>query len=985
MDLKGSSCPICFESLKDKIVGSPDVCDHKFCLLCLEKWTKHENFCPVDRRRFKKIISGDKVIRIKHKRKKKGTELYDISVYCEICKETKENNDTVILCDCCDLAFHFICLKPPLKSIPHGNWYCPDCLEISRKLESQKKEKKKHSNNPSVYSKQSSTLLPPDFAAPATKSSNPLTNGNRVKNSIGENTNMKLTNDGHNYSKESHFSEKDDCQKNFSDTKTVNVPFNCTDTPSGEFEDFFNISNNVVILMNRKFLRSEGKSLNKSLGKECRTNYSMNLRRLQHAKDAECNNFKMQQIEKRTKRLAATTARKKMIENLKKDNINCSVEDSSYSSGQCSAADMEKGILFRQTSILSVNKNADNYMDKFSLSQTKPMNEGSSETIQEYSTQTEKFKKIASSKSSKIFENLATYINAKSSDSVRKNNKIFICDPKEASLKTSSTSTKIYSSMAEKFNVQNHTVLESSNISREVDIMSTNCKALSIDDRAFAKKYVEDTFRANYNLRALRKGLPETKPKRLAAAVARRKLSQNFSSDLEFSSDESSNSLNHHNVVEKDSFCNSYLNDNNHYLFTDIEKVLSNQNSRNEFLSSKSESENAILDSDSRCSKSTKKINIVMKDSNKSSESKSSNICENLVKSSTAKVSDCVTESSDSINSHSVFKKPGCESFSACTKINDSMTEELNNAEIPMALESLSVSEKHENTPELTLEPLHIFKNSESEMPSESPPPSLIPNKNLENEVFSIKDAETEHDHSVVEESNNAKNGSSSETFSVFEKITDTSSSTEKFSNMNRYNNEETCSHMEDYQSAENPKNDEPLQEKDNYDEIEADENILNNFHMRQVHYAIKAKINLPAELQKIEEEAWLSHRSKSSRKYKNKSFHKKAKVCISHDQVVSRKKEHCVFSNDTPHSDNKSTYSKQDVKFNNKFNPFCQSVCGSPPKKLFKVTEYAFQQVRSKNVLQNIMDPYSLKHLDIREDGSLFLNWNKSNCVASF
>ncbi|XP_055945099.1 dentin sialophosphoprotein-like isoform X2 [Argiope bruennichi] len=755
MDLKGSSCPICFESLKDKIVGSPDVCDHKFCLLCLEKWTKHENFCPVDRRRFKKIISGDKVIRIKHKRKKKGTELYDISVYCEICKETKENNDTVILCDCCDLAFHFICLKPPLKSIPHGNWYCPDCLEISRKLESQKKEKKKHSNNPSVYSKQSSTLLPPDFAAPATKSSNPLTNGNRVKNSIGENTNMKLTNDGHNYSKESHFSEKDDCQKNFSDTKTVNVPFNCTDTPSGEFEDFFNISNNVVILMNRKFLRSEGKSLNKSLGKECRTNYSMNLRRLQHAKDAECNNFKMQQIEKRTKRLAATTARKKMIENLKKDNINCSVEDSSYSSGQCSAADMEK--------------------------------------------------------------------------------------------------------------------------------------------------------------------------------------------------------------------------------------VLSNQNSRNEFLSSKSESENAILDSDSRCSKSTKKINIVMKDSNKSSESKSSNICENLVKSSTAKVSDCVTESSDSINSHSVFKKPGCESFSACTKINDSMTEELNNAEIPMALESLSVSEKHENTPELTLEPLHIFKNSESEMPSESPPPSLIPNKNLENEVFSIKDAETEHDHSVVEESNNAKNGSSSETFSVFEKITDTSSSTEKFSNMNRYNNEETCSHMEDYQSAENPKNDEPLQEKDNYDEIEADENILNNFHMRQVHYAIKAKINLPAELQKIEEEAWLSHRSKSSRKYKNKSFHKKAKVCISHDQVVSRKKEHCVFSNDTPHSDNKSTYSKQDVKFNNKFNPFCQSVCGSPPKKLFKVTEYAFQQVRSKNVLQNIMDPYSLKHLDIREDGSLFLNWNKSNCVASF
>ncbi|GBO08291.1 hypothetical protein AVEN_204613-1 [Araneus ventricosus] len=95
---------------------------------------RHGNFCPVDRQKFKKIISGDEVIQIKYKRKKRSLDLYDISVHCEVCKDVKERNDTVLLCDSCDLAYHLDCLNPPLKSIPRGNWFCPDCQEVGKKL-----------------------------------------------------------------------------------------------------------------------------------------------------------------------------------------------------------------------------------------------------------------------------------------------------------------------------------------------------------------------------------------------------------------------------------------------------------------------------------------------------------------------------------------------------------------------------------------------------------------------------------------------------------------------------------------------------------------------------------------------------------------------------------------------------------------------------------------------------------------------------------
>ncbi|KAG8180058.1 hypothetical protein JTE90_023675 [Oedothorax gibbosus] len=54
-----NTCPICFEDLVKKNRATPDICDHIFCFPCLEKWSKHGSYCPVDRKRFRRIVNLD--------------------------------------------------------------------------------------------------------------------------------------------------------------------------------------------------------------------------------------------------------------------------------------------------------------------------------------------------------------------------------------------------------------------------------------------------------------------------------------------------------------------------------------------------------------------------------------------------------------------------------------------------------------------------------------------------------------------------------------------------------------------------------------------------------------------------------------------------------------------------------------------------------------------------------------------------------------
>lgn len=55
---------------------------------------------------------------------------------CEICATNFENDEeTMILCDSCNLGFHIGCLTPKLEEIPPGDWFCPNCFEKQKKIE----------------------------------------------------------------------------------------------------------------------------------------------------------------------------------------------------------------------------------------------------------------------------------------------------------------------------------------------------------------------------------------------------------------------------------------------------------------------------------------------------------------------------------------------------------------------------------------------------------------------------------------------------------------------------------------------------------------------------------------------------------------------------------------------------------------------------------------------------------------------------------
>lgn len=45
-------CPICLLPFRKQQIGTPSICEHRFCLECLLEWCKNINTCPVDRQIF---------------------------------------------------------------------------------------------------------------------------------------------------------------------------------------------------------------------------------------------------------------------------------------------------------------------------------------------------------------------------------------------------------------------------------------------------------------------------------------------------------------------------------------------------------------------------------------------------------------------------------------------------------------------------------------------------------------------------------------------------------------------------------------------------------------------------------------------------------------------------------------------------------------------------------------------------------------------
>lgn len=53
-----------------------------------------------------------------------------MNVRCRICRR-KCGDEFMLLCDGCDHGYHTYCLKPPLKEVPEGDWFCYDCMPVT--------------------------------------------------------------------------------------------------------------------------------------------------------------------------------------------------------------------------------------------------------------------------------------------------------------------------------------------------------------------------------------------------------------------------------------------------------------------------------------------------------------------------------------------------------------------------------------------------------------------------------------------------------------------------------------------------------------------------------------------------------------------------------------------------------------------------------------------------------------------------------------
>ncbi|CAL1548899.1 unnamed protein product, partial [Lymnaea stagnalis] len=102
-------CPICLNRLRNQDIGTPESCDHCFCLECIQEWARVTNTCPVDRQVFRIVLArhaGEEKI---YKQfpvddtKQDNEEVEDDPTFCEVCGQS-DREDRLLLCDGCDMG-----------------------------------------------------------------------------------------------------------------------------------------------------------------------------------------------------------------------------------------------------------------------------------------------------------------------------------------------------------------------------------------------------------------------------------------------------------------------------------------------------------------------------------------------------------------------------------------------------------------------------------------------------------------------------------------------------------------------------------------------------------------------------------------------------------------------------------------------------------------------------------------------------------------
>ena len=128
------TCVICLETLTRHSACTIDPCAHPFHVYCLKKWARQRNLCPLCQAKFNTLIYKDRHVFVPDVAESAREEItfleFLTGIYCQVCC-LGIDEDLLLLCDKCNLAYHTYCLCPELSAVPEGDWFCLGCSEES--------------------------------------------------------------------------------------------------------------------------------------------------------------------------------------------------------------------------------------------------------------------------------------------------------------------------------------------------------------------------------------------------------------------------------------------------------------------------------------------------------------------------------------------------------------------------------------------------------------------------------------------------------------------------------------------------------------------------------------------------------------------------------------------------------------------------------------------------------------------------------------
>ena len=81
-----------------------------------------------------------------------------LNARCRICRR-KGDAEHMLLCDGCDKGHHMYCIKPPIKQIPDGDWFCSQCRPVEPRRSIRRQKRKEDSDNDDDGERQDFKLL----------------------------------------------------------------------------------------------------------------------------------------------------------------------------------------------------------------------------------------------------------------------------------------------------------------------------------------------------------------------------------------------------------------------------------------------------------------------------------------------------------------------------------------------------------------------------------------------------------------------------------------------------------------------------------------------------------------------------------------------------------------------------------------------------------------------------------------------------------